>query len=89
MTLFDKEGVVAHVAHQPFGAEGASRVLTYLVGGLAVLVFQRIGVYAEVDCQSLCHKNLADYFSGMSSKVFFSNVQKGSTVAMRARSVVV
>ena len=29
------------------------------------------------------------YFSGMSSSVFFNSVQKGSTVLMRARSVVV
>ena len=29
------------------------------------------------------------YFSGISSRVFFRRVQKGSTVAMRARSVVV
>ena len=32
------------------------------------------------------HEN---YFSGTSSSVFFSSCQKGSTVAMRARSVVV
>lgn len=44
------------------------------------LVFLRGGIIVAYSCP---------YFSGISSRVFFSSVQKGSTVLMRARSVVV